>query len=45
MLVGWINDQEILLVENDFLVALNVASGTRRVSNIKMAKGSHAFLR
>lgn len=45
MLVGWINDQEILLVENDFLVALNVASGIRRVSNIKMARGSHAFLR
>ncbi|MGH7782268.1 MAG: hypothetical protein ACRD59_09475 [Candidatus Acidiferrales bacterium] len=45
MLVGWINDQEILLVENDFLVAFNVTSGTRRVSNIKMAKESHAFLR
>jgi len=45
MLVGWINDHEILLVENDFLVALNVGSGTRRVSNIKMAKESHAFLR
>ena len=45
MLVGWINDHEILLVENDFLVAFNVGSGTRRVSNIKMAKESHAFLR
>jgi hypothetical protein len=44
-LVGWINDQEILLVQNDFLAALNVASGTRRVSNIKIAGGSHAFLR
>lgn len=44
-LVGWINDQEILLVENDFLVALNVASGARRISNIKMGAGSHAYLR
>src|SRR5208282_260859 len=44
-LVGWINDQEILLVENDFLVALNVARGTRRISNIKMDAGSHAYLR
>lgn len=45
MLVGWINDEEILLVENDFLIALNVASGIRRASNIKIAKESHAFLR
>lgn len=45
MLVGWINDEEILLVENDFLIALNVASGIRRVSNIKIAKESYAFLR
>ena len=45
MLVGWINDEEILLVENDFLIALNVASGIRRVSNIKITKESHAFLR
>ena len=44
-LVGWINDQEILLVENGVLVSYNVLSGSRRTSEIKVAKESYAFLR
>jgi len=44
-LVGWINDQEILLVENDQLVAFNLLSSTRRVSRIKVIKPYYAFLR
>src|SRR6266568_9593895 len=43
-LVGWINDQEILLVENDQLVAFNLLSSTRRVSRIKVIKPYYAFL-
>jgi hypothetical protein len=44
-LVGWINDQEILLVENDQLVAFNLVSRTRRESRIKVVKPYYAFLR
>ena len=44
-LVGWVNDQEILLVENDQLVAFNLLSSTRRVSRIKVIKPYYAFLR
>jgi hypothetical protein len=45
MLVGWVNDEEILVVENSFLVSFNVISGRRRKSEIKVARESHAFLR
>jgi len=44
-LVGWINDEEILLIENDQLVAFNFISSTRRVSRIKVVKPYYAFLR
>ena len=44
-LVGWINDREILLVENDQLVAFNIVSSTRRVSRIKVVKPYYVFLR
>jgi len=44
-LVGWINDEEILLIENDQLVAFNLVSSTRRVSRIKVVKPYYAFLR
>ena len=44
-LVGWVNDREILLIENGFLVSYNVISGRRRTSEIKVAKESYAFLR
>lgn len=44
-LVGWINDQEILLVENGLLVSYNVVNGRRRESKIKVSNESSAFLR
>ena len=44
-LVGWISQQEILIVEAHLLVAYDVASGTRRKSNIRVEDGAHAFLR
>lgn len=44
-LVGWVNDQEILLVENGLLVSYNVVSGRRRKSEIKVSRESYAFLR
>ncbi|MFZ0770583.1 MAG: hypothetical protein WCA49_02120 [Candidatus Sulfotelmatobacter sp.] len=44
-LVGWINDKEILIVEEHLLVAYNVSSGARRKSNIHVEDGAHVFLR
>jgi hypothetical protein len=44
-LVGWISDKEILIVEGHLLVAYNVASGTRRKSNIPAEDAAHVFLR
>ncbi|MGA7473374.1 MAG: hypothetical protein WBW60_11645 [Candidatus Sulfotelmatobacter sp.] len=44
-LVGWINDKEILIVEDQWLVGYNVASGARRKSNIRVEDAEHVFLR
>jgi hypothetical protein len=44
-LVGWISEKEILIVEGHLLVAYNVASGTRRKSNIRVEDVAHVFLR
>ncbi|MGB9361406.1 MAG: hypothetical protein WCA99_07375, partial [Candidatus Sulfotelmatobacter sp.] len=44
-LVGWINDKEILILEDHLLVTYNVASGTRRRSNIRVEDAAHVFLR
>ena len=44
-LVGWISEKEILIVEGHLLVAYNVASGTRRNSNIRVEDAAHVFLR
>jgi hypothetical protein len=44
-LVGWINDKEILVVEEHLLVAYNVATGARRKSNIHVEDAAHVFLR
>jgi hypothetical protein len=43
--VGWLNDKEILIVEEHLLVAYNVANGTRRKSNIHVDDVASAFLR
>jgi len=45
MLVGWINDKELLIIENRLLVAYNVGTGARRKSTVKVADALHAFLR
>ena len=44
-LVGWTNDEEILLVENGLLVSYNVVNGRQRESKIKVRNTSYAFLR
>ena len=45
VLVGWINDRELLMVENHLLVAYNVRTGARRKSTIRVLDALHAFLR
>jgi hypothetical protein len=45
MLVGWINDKELLIIENRLLVAYNVGTGARRKSTVKVEDGLHVFLR
>jgi hypothetical protein len=44
-LVGWISDQEILVVEAHLLVAYNVSTGVRRKSTIRVEDAAHVFLR
>jgi hypothetical protein len=45
MLVGWINDKEILVIEAHLLVAYNVGTGVRRKSTIRVEDAAHVFLR
>ena len=45
MLVGWISNQEILVVEGHFLAAYNVEKGKRRKSTIRVEDVGHVFLR
>jgi len=44
-LVGWINDKEIVIVEDHLLVVYNVASGARRKSSVRVEDAGHVFLR
>jgi hypothetical protein len=44
-LVGWINDKEILIVENHTLVVYNIATEIRRKSTITVEDYEHVFLR
>ena len=45
VLVGWLNDKELLIVENHVLVAYHVGSNARRKSTIRVEDAAHAFLR
>lgn len=45
VLVGWLTEREILIVENHFLVAYDIPSGARRKSNIKVEDAASAFVR
>ncbi len=44
-LVGWINEKELLLIEEHALVVYNLANGTRRKSEIHVSDAAHVFLR
>jgi hypothetical protein len=44
-LVGWLSDKEILIIQDHFLVAHNVESGSSRKSNIRVEDYEHVFLR
>jgi len=45
VLVGWINDKEVLIVENHLLVAYNVGTGARRKSTVRAEDSAYVFLR
>ena len=45
LLVGWISENEVLMVEDRVLVAYNVGTGTRRKSNIRVEDAGRVFLR
>ena len=45
VLVGWINDKEILIAENHLLVAYNVGTGARRKSTVRALDSAYVFLR
>ena len=44
-LVGWINDKELLIVEDHVLVVYNVSSGAHRKSTVKVDDVAQVFLR
>jgi len=45
MLVGWMNEKEILIVEHHVLVVYNVGTGTRRKSTVRVEDTAKIFLR
>lgn len=44
-LVGWINDKELLIVEDHVLVLYNVSTAAKRKSVVKVDDPAHVFLR
>jgi hypothetical protein len=44
-LVDWINDKELLIVEDHLLVVYKLASGSKRKSNVHVEDTAHVFLR
>jgi hypothetical protein len=44
-LVSWLNDREVLIIEDGLLVSFNIADQSRRKSQIKVAKQEYAFVR
>jgi hypothetical protein len=44
-LVGWLSDKEVLLVENQAVVAYNVTTGARRRSEIKVTNPAFVIVR
>jgi hypothetical protein len=45
MLVGWLSDKELLIVENHVLVVYTVGSAVRRKSTVKVDDAARVFLR
>ena len=45
MMVGWISEKEVLVVEEHQLVVYGVGSGSRRKSSIHVEDAEHVFLR
>ena len=45
VLVGWISEKEILIVEDHLLVAYNVSTGARRKSSVRIEDVAKVFLR
>jgi hypothetical protein len=45
VLVGWISEKEILVVEDHVLVVYNVGTATRRKSNVRVQDPANLFLR
>jgi hypothetical protein len=45
VLVGWVTDKEVLIVENHLLVAYNIGTGGRRKSTIRVEDAGHVYLR
>jgi len=43
--VGWLSETEILLIEDNLLVAFDIATHSRRRSQIKVAKPDYVFVR
>jgi len=45
VLVGWISEKEILIVEDHLLVVYNVTTGARRKSSVRIEDAARVFLR
>jgi len=45
LLVGWISEKEILIVEDHVLVVYNMGTGARRRSSVRVEDAGRAFLR
>jgi hypothetical protein len=45
VLVGWISEKELLMVEDHLLVAYNVGTGARRKSSVRVEDAARVFLR
>jgi hypothetical protein len=45
VMVGWIKDKELLLVEDHLLVNYNLSTGARRKSAVQVEDAGHVFLR
>jgi len=45
VLIGWISEKELLIVEDHLLVLYNVANGARRKSNVRVDNADEVFLR